>query len=103
MSSKPVRLINLQVYLLKGENTDAIVNRSSEYYLEYECGCENHLAKLKPCDSPFEYAIPEAMRQKTLRAFFWSVIEEYMLFELRSATRLVYADNLTIVSIGKHT
>ncbi|KAM3113932.1 hypothetical protein [Phormidesmis sp. 146-33] len=66
------------------------------YYLEHECGCENHLAKLKPCDSPFEYAIPEAMRQKTLRAFFWSVMEEYMLFELRSATRLVYADNLTL-------
>ena len=66
------------------------------YFLEHECGCENHLAKLKPCDSAFEYTIPSAMRQKTLRAFFWSVMEEYMLFELRSATRLVYADNLTL-------
>lgn len=66
------------------------------YYLEHECGCENHLAKLKPCDSPCNYTIPETMRQKTLRAFFWSVMEEYMLFELRSATRLVYADNLTL-------
>ncbi len=74
---------------------DSISSRYG-YYLEHECGCENHLAKLKPCDSPFEYAIPEAMRQKTLRAFFWSVMEEYMLFELRSATRLVYADNLTL-------
>ncbi|MBD2020498.1 hypothetical protein H6F43_09890 [Leptolyngbya sp. FACHB-36] len=74
---------------------DSISSRYG-YFLEHECGCENHLAKLKPCDSAFEYAIPEKMRQKTLRAFFWSVMEEYMLFELRSATRLVYADNLTL-------
>jgi hypothetical protein len=74
---------------------DSISSRYG-YYLEHECGCENHLAKLKPCDSPFDYTIPAAMRQKTLRAFFWSVMEEYMLFELRSATRIVYADNLTI-------
>lgn len=74
---------------------DSISSRYG-YFLEHECGCENHLAKLKPCDSSFEYAIPEKMRQKTLRAFFWSVMEEYMLFELRSATRLVYADNLTL-------
>ena len=66
------------------------------YFLEHGCGCENHLAKLKPCDAPFTYAIPTEARQKTLRAFLWSVMEEYMLFELRSATRLVYADNLTL-------
>ncbi|WP_421658697.1 hypothetical protein [Leptothermofonsia sp. ETS-13] len=64
------------------------------YFLEHGCGCENHLAKLKPCDSPFEYSIPLEARRKTLRAFFWSVMEEYLLFELRSATRLVYADDL---------
>jgi hypothetical protein len=66
------------------------------YFLEHGCGCENHLAKLKPCDAPFTYTIPTEARQKTLRAFLWSVMEEYMLFELRSATRLVYADNLTV-------
>ena len=66
------------------------------YFLEHGCGCENHLAKLKPCDAPFTYTIPTEARQKTLRAFLWSVMEEYMLFELRSATRLVYADNLTL-------
>lgn len=66
------------------------------YYLEHGCGCENHLAKLKPCDSPFNYTIPSEARQKTLRAFLWSVMEEYLLFELRSATRLVYADNLDL-------
>lgn len=66
------------------------------YFLEHGCGCENHLAKLKPCDAPFTYTIPAEARQKTLRAFLWSVMEEYMLFELRSATRLVYADNLTL-------
>ncbi|MBE9180066.1 hypothetical protein IQ268_15960 [Oculatella sp. LEGE 06141] len=66
------------------------------YFIEHGCGCENHLAKLKPCDSSFYYAIPPEMRRKTLRAFFWSVMEEYMLFEQRSATRLVYADNLTL-------
>ena len=66
------------------------------YFLEHGCGCENHLAKLKPCDSPFDYKIPGDARQKTLRAFFWSVMEEYLLFQLRSATRLVYADNLTL-------
>lgn len=65
------------------------------YFLEHGCGCENHLAKLKPCDSPFEYSLPADARQKTLRAFLWSVMEEYLLFELRSATRLVYADNLS--------
>ena len=42
------------------------------------------------------HSIPTEARQKTLRAFLWSVMEEYMLFELRSATRLVYADNLTL-------
>ena len=66
------------------------------YFLEHGCGCENHLAKLKPCDAPFTYTIPEESRQKTLRAFLWSVMEEYLLFELRSATRLVYADNLEL-------
>lgn len=66
------------------------------YFIEHGCGCENHLAKLKPCDSPFEYAIPEDARRKTLRAFFWSIMEEYLLFELRTATRLVYAEDLTL-------
>lgn len=70
---------------------DSISSRHG-YFLEHGCGCENHLAKLKPCDSPFDYAIPLAARQKTLRAFLWSVMEEYLLFELRSATRLVYAE-----------
>jgi hypothetical protein len=71
---------------------DSISSRHG-YFLEHGCGCENHLAKLKPCDSPFQYEIPEEARRKTLRAFFWSVMEEYLVFELRSATRLVYADN----------
>jgi hypothetical protein len=66
------------------------------YFIEHGCGCENHLAKLKPCDSPFNYTIPAESRRKTLRAFFWSVMEEYLLFEQRSATQLVYADNLTL-------
>lgn len=66
------------------------------YFLEHGCGCESHLAKLKPCDAPFEYQIPTESRRKTLRAFFWSVMEEYLVFELRTATRLVYADNLTL-------
>lgn len=70
---------------------DSISSRHG-YFLEHGCGCENHLVKLKPCDSPFTYTIPLESRQKTLRAFFWSVMEEYLLFELRSATRLVYAD-----------
>ncbi|WP_416673294.1 hypothetical protein [Egbenema bharatensis] len=74
---------------------DSISSRHG-YFIEHGCGCESHLAKLKPCDSPFEYTIPAESRQKTLRAFFWSVMEEYLLFELRSATRLVYADNLTL-------
>ncbi len=65
------------------------------YFIEHGCGCENHLAKLKPCDSPFEYTIPPEARRKTLRAFLWSVMEEYLLFEQRSATRLVYADIIT--------
>lgn len=64
------------------------------YFIEHGCGCENHLAKLKPCDSPFHYQLPAETRSKTLRAFFWSVMEEYLLFELRAATKLVYADNL---------
>jgi hypothetical protein len=70
---------------------DSVSSRHG-YFLEHGCGCESHLAKLKPCDSVFEYSIPAAARRKTLRAFFWSVMEEYLLFELRSATRLVYAD-----------
>ncbi|MCL6433565.1 MAG: hypothetical protein K6T90_04995 [Leptolyngbyaceae cyanobacterium HOT.MB2.61] len=70
------------------------VSSQHGYFLEHGCGCENHLAKLKPCDSPFEYSIPLEARRKTLRAFLWSVMEEYLLFELRSATRLVYADDL---------
>jgi len=74
---------------------DSISSRHG-FFLEHGCGCDNHLAKLKPCDSPFEYAIPADARRKTLRAFFWSVMEEYLLFELRSATRLVYADNVSI-------
>jgi hypothetical protein len=72
---------------------DSVSSRHG-YFIEHGCGCENHLAKLKPCDSPFDYTIPAQSRQKTLRAFFWSVMEEYMLFEQRSATRLVYADSL---------
>jgi hypothetical protein len=70
---------------------DSVSSRHG-YFLEHGCGCENHLAKLKPCDSPFHYTIPGEARRKTLRAFLWSVMEEYFLFELRSATRLVYAD-----------
>jgi hypothetical protein len=66
------------------------------YFLEHGCGCENHLVKLKPCDSAFHYSLPVEARSKTLRAFFWSIMEEYLLFELRSATRLVYSDNLTV-------
>ena len=62
------------------------------FFIEHGCGCENHLAKLKPCDSPFDYQLPAATRTKTLRAFFWSVMEEYLLFEQRAATKLVYAD-----------
>lgn len=74
---------------------DSVSSRHG-YFLEHGCGCENHLAKLQPCDSPFHYTIPADARQKTLRAFFWSVMEEYLLFELRSATRLVYADQLML-------
>lgn len=66
------------------------------YFSEHGCGCDSHLAKIQPCDSPFDYTIPAAARRKTLRAFFWSIMEEYMLFEQRSATWLVYADNLTL-------
>ena len=62
------------------------------YFIEHGCGCESHLAKLKPCDSPFDYVLPAESRQKTLRAFFWSVMEEYLFFEQRAATKLVYAD-----------
>lgn len=71
---------------------DSISSRHG-YFIEHGCGCENHLAKLKPCDSPFDYQLPVATRQKTLRAFFWSVMEEYLLFEQRAATKLVYADS----------
>jgi hypothetical protein len=74
---------------------DSISSRYG-FFIEHGCGCENHLAKLKPCDSSFDYSLPAEMRSKTLRAFFWSILEEYMLFEQRSATRLVYADNLTL-------
>lgn len=74
---------------------DSISSRHG-YFIEHGCGCENHLAKLKPCDTSFEYKIPDATRRKTLRAFFWSVMEEYLLFEQRSATRLVYAEDLTL-------
>jgi hypothetical protein len=63
------------------------------YFIEHGCGCENHLAKLKPCDTSFDYQFPAATRKKTLRAFFWSIMEEYLLFEQRAATRLVYADS----------
>jgi hypothetical protein len=72
---------------------DSISSRHG-YFMEHGCGCESHLAKLKPCDAAFCYSIPPESRRKTLRAFFWSVMEEYLLFELRSATRLVYADQL---------
>ncbi|QYO67914.1 SPFH domain-containing protein [Leptolyngbya sp. 7M] len=71
---------------------DSVSSRHG-YFIEHGCGCENHLAKLKPCDSSFNYSIPEEARRKTLRAFFWSVMEEYLLFEQRSATRLVYASD----------
>lgn len=74
---------------------DSISSRHG-YFIEHGCGCENHLAKLKPCDSAFDYQLPTATRRKTLRAFFWSVMEEYLLFEQRAATRLVYADSLEI-------
>ena len=74
---------------------DSISSRHG-YFIEHGCGCENHLAKLKPCDSPFDYQLPAATRRKTLRAFFWSVMEEYLLFEQRAATKLVYAENLDI-------
>lgn len=66
------------------------------YFIEHGCGCDNHLAKIKPCDSAFTYTIPTEARQKTLRAFFWSILEEYLLFEQRAATRLVYADSLDL-------
>ncbi|NJO43346.1 MAG: hypothetical protein HC769_33775 [Cyanobacteria bacterium CRU_2_1] len=66
------------------------------YFIEHGCGCENHLAKLKPCDSSFIYTIPDHAYRKTLRAFFWSVMEEYLLFEQRSATRLIYADQVEL-------
>lgn len=74
---------------------DSVSSRHG-YFIEHGCGCENHLAKLKPCDSPFDYSIPVESRRKTLRAFFWSIMEEYLLFEQRSATRLVYADALEL-------
>lgn len=74
---------------------DSISSRHG-YFMEHGCGCDSHLAKIQPCDSPFNYTIPAESRRKTLRAFFWSVMEEYLLFEQRSATRLVYADNLTL-------
>ncbi len=64
------------------------------YFIEHGCGCENHLAKLKPCDSAFSYRIPDESRRKTLRAYFWSVMEEYLLFEQRSATQMVYAEQM---------
>jgi hypothetical protein len=70
------------------------VSSQHGYFMEHGCGCESHLAKLKPCDAPFTYTIPAEARRKTLRAFFWSILEEYLLFELRAATRLVYADTL---------
>lgn len=70
---------------------DSISSRHG-YFIEHGCGCENHLAKLKPCDESFNYQLPAATRKKTLRAFFWSVMEEYLLFEQRAATKLVYAD-----------
>lgn len=74
---------------------DSISSRHG-YFMEHGCGCDSHLAKIKPCDAPFSYRIPAESRRKTLRAFLWSVMEEYLLFEQRSATRLVYADNLTL-------
>ena len=70
------------------------ISRRNGYFIAHGCGCENHLDKLKQCDSSFDYQLPEATRRKTLRAFFWSVMEEYLLFEQRAATRLVYADGL---------
>lgn len=72
---------------------DSISSRHG-YFFEHGCGCESHLAKLKPCDSSFIYELPAATRRKTLRAFFWSIMEEYLLFEQRAATRLVYADRI---------
>lgn len=74
---------------------DSISSRHG-YFLEHGCGCDNHLAKLQPTDKSFDYTIPIEARRKTLRAFLWSVMEEYLLFELRSATRLVYADTITL-------
>lgn len=74
---------------------DSVSSRHG-YFIEHGCGCKNHLAKLKPCDSAFDSVIPQGTRRKTLRAFFWSAMEEYMLFEQRSTTRLVYADDLIL-------
>ncbi|MEM9088852.1 MAG: hypothetical protein AAGC93_08930 [Cyanobacteria bacterium P01_F01_bin.53] len=74
---------------------DSVSSRHG-FFIEHGCGCENHLAKLKPCDSPFDYQLPVATRKKTLRAFFWSVMEEYLLFEQRAATKLVYADEIDL-------
>lgn len=74
---------------------DSISSRYG-YFIEHSCGCDNHLAKLKLCDSAFEYTIPPEARRKTLRAFLWSILEEYLLFEQRAATRLVYADDSDI-------
>ncbi len=72
----------------------AAISSRHGYFIEHGCGCESHLAKLKPCDSPFNYQLPAATRRKTLRAFFWSIMEEYLLFEQRAVTRLVYADRV---------
>lgn len=39
-------------------------------FSEHGCGCDSHLAKIKRCESPFDYTIPPEARRKTLRAFF---------------------------------
>lgn len=75
------------------------VSSQHGYFIEHGCGCDNHLAKLKPCDTSFDYQLPPATRKKTLRAFFWSIMEEYLLFEQRAATRLVYADSADLTDL----
>lgn len=75
-----------QILFLERPDTECLKDAYCQgYFIEHGCGCENHLAKLKPCDSPFDYKIPADARRKTLRAFFWSIMEEYVLLSLDRA------------------
>ena len=47
---------------------DSISSRHG-YFIEHGCGCDNHLAKLKPCDSPFDYQLPAATPSKNAAGF----------------------------------